>query len=119
MKKGYLYRTKKDVILHLDEFQESGIRVDRTLKTSRKLRATWSLKACEDLRGYQEVTNWNRMGKAIHLQFGNNCYVPKGSVVMYVETGKTGSYKLVCGDFIGWTTETTLLLEEVLIDDLD
>lgn len=117
MKKGSLYRTKKDVILHLDEIQESDIRVDRTLKTSRKLRATWSLKACEDLRGYQEVTNWNRMGKAIHLQFGNICYVPQGSVVMYVETGKTGSYKLVCGDFIGWTTDTALLLEEIECQD--
>lgn len=119
MKKGWLYRTTRDIILHLEEIKPIDVNIKRDPLFNRKLRARWNNDMAEDLRGYADVTTWNKTGIIIHQQIGNICYVPSGTVVMYVETGKTGSYKLVCGDFIGWTSETTLLLEEIKYEEVD
>ena len=48
---------------------------------------------------------------------GNTRYVdiPKGSLVIYLESQEGGSHKLLYGEAIGWTmgTEINSLLEEV------
>lgn len=53
----------------------------------------------------------------VPIQTVDWCEVPKGWIVMYVETGKTGSYKLICDDFIGWVSDTLNLLEELKEDE--
>lgn len=121
MQKGRLYRTTKGVILYRiddkadrSEIPEIDIKIETTTVTlnQRKLRARWGCEMAQDLQAYYgTVTNSSQP-----VQTANWCEVPKDWIVMYVETGKTGSYKLVCGDFIGWTSETLNLLEEIRDD---
>lgn len=115
MKPGTLYKTTRDIILCLNQ-PLLEIEVSQNQLFTRKLRVRWNTETAEDLRVYCDVSVWKRE-IIVPQQIGDVCYVPQGTMVMYVETGKTGNYKLVCGDFIGWTSETTLLLEE--IEDVD
>lgn len=115
VKPGTLYKTTRDIILCLNQ-PLLEIEVSQNQLFTRKLRVRWNTETAEDLRVYCDVSVWKRE-IIVPQQIGDVCYVPQGTMVMYVETGKTGNYKLVCGDFIGWTSETTLLLEE--IEDVD
>lgn len=99
---GRLYRTLKSILLSPteqlvwhDTLPEIDTKIDTitTVSTKRKLKASWSYQAVQDFRLHFDK---------IH----NHCRVPSDDVVMYVETGKTGSYKFLYGEFIGWTSDT-------------
>lgn len=118
MQKGKLYQTTKALILYLDyndfdwsKVPEIDIKLDSVTvaATPRKLRAHWAPKKPQDFGDYYGTIS----GSPYPVQKGTYCEVPKGWIVMYVETASTGHYKLICGDFIGWTAETFNLLEEV------
>lgn len=114
MQKGKLYQTTKALILYLDDWSkvpEIDIKLDSVAvgATPRKLRARWGPKIAQDLGDYYGKIS----GSSYPVQKGTYCEVPKGWVVMYIETASTGHYKLMCGDFIGWTSDTLNLLEEV------
>lgn len=112
MIKGSLYQTKKVCQPCLDEqdavafsqLPEIGTNIKTTaFSVGSKLKARWSFEEAQDIKAFY----------GIDLKSGVCCHVSVGTVVIYVETGKTGSYKLICGDFIGWVSDTLNLLEEV------
>jgi hypothetical protein len=85
LRKGALYRTKNSVFLAAYEPDPAMV---------------------------QKMNDYAQRGWTMEFPAFRNI-VPEQAIVMYVETGKTGSYRLIYEDFVGWTTETLNLLEEI------
>jgi len=122
MQKGKLYRATRGFILQrFDDFFDPSLipEIDIKVQTTtvapnqRRLRARWNCEMAQDLQAYHGMVS----NSLVPVQTANWCEVPKGWIVMYVETGKTGSYKLICDDFIGWVSDTLNLLEELKEDE--
>ena len=103
MQTGCLYTTKKPFTLFRTETEALD---DYLNKKTRKLKASWNLEMTQDFQSLYGISLDNAW-------FETNLAIPENAVVMYAETGKTGSYKLVYGEMIGWTSDTLNLLEEV------
>lgn len=106
MQTGCLYKTKKYLMLTLEE--NRAVELERQMSNNFKSPQVIPY-------GIQPIKHIDSL--ALMSFKDDYCFVPKGAVVMYIETGKTGSYKLVYGETIGWTSDTVNLLEEMNLNE--
>jgi hypothetical protein len=109
MNTGKLYRVTKELILHKEDFEKIKVDDWNSVEALSAIASRDGTKRRVTPPSIQKLQELNAMygldmKDIAEIFSSSSCMVPVNSVVLFVETSqRTGNFKLVFEEFIGWT----------------